>query len=125
MFVGKHFNLVLSNSTLHSINCPFCGSALGKVAAICPSCKIQLPESNLFSYYASALDRDKSLAQPDKRAKLDALVLKEAVTRKELLEAAKQRASADAARNEAERALREKELSEKHIASSAAARVKH
>ena len=67
------------------MNCPFCGTTLAKVAAICPSCKTQLPEARLFNYYAAALERDKSLAQPEKRKKLDSLVQEESAEREKLL----------------------------------------
>jgi hypothetical protein len=86
------------------MNCPFCGSTLAKVAAICPSCKIQLPESRLFTYYAAALERDKSLSQPEKRAKLDAMVEMEAEARKTLLEEAKEKARIEEIRRITEKA---------------------
>lgn len=85
------------------MNCPFCGTTLVKVAAICPSCKIQLPEAQLFSYYAAALVRDRSLAQPEKRAKLDSLVKVEAEAREKLLAEARERARIEDERAAAQR----------------------
>ncbi len=85
------------------MNCPFCGTTLAKVAAICPSCKIQLPEAQLFSYYAAALERDRSLAQPEKRAKLDSLVKVEAEAREKLLAEARERARIEEERAAAQR----------------------
>ena len=95
------------------MNCPFCGTTLAKVAAICPSCKTQLPEARLFNYYAAALERDKSLAQPEKRKKLDSLVLEESVEREKLLVEAKERARLEAEREEKERARQAKEYRER------------
>lgn len=105
------------------MNCPFCGTNLAKVAAICPSCKIQLPEQRLFTYYASALDRDKSLAQPEKRAKLDAIVEKEAEARSALLQEAKERARAEESRLKIERELSEKDARLRQEAASKKARI--
>jgi hypothetical protein len=105
------------------MNCPFCGTNLAKVAAICPSCKIQLPEQRLFTYYASALDRDKSLAQPEKRAKLDAIVEKEAEARTALLQEAKERARAEESRLKIERELSEKDARLRQEAASKKARI--
>lgn len=85
------------------MNCPFCGTSLTKVAAICPSCKIQLPEAPLFTYYAAALERDRSLAQPEKRAKLDDLVKIEAEAREKLLAEARERARLEEERAAAQR----------------------
>lgn len=85
------------------MNCPFCGTTLTKVAAICPSCKIQLPEAQFFSYYAAALERDRSLAQPEKRAKLDSLVKVEAEAREKLLAEARERARIEEERAAAQR----------------------
>ncbi|CAN2190110.1 hypothetical protein MCEMRE26_00497 [Candidatus Nanopelagicaceae bacterium] len=92
------------------MSCPFCGTSLSKVAAICPSCKIQLPEANLFPYYAAALDRDKSLAQPDKRSKLDGIVEKEALARSAMIAEARERAKEEEAHQLIERAKSEKAL---------------
>jgi hypothetical protein len=106
------------------MNCPFCGTSLIKVAAICPSCKIQLPEAKLFSYYAAALERDKSLAQSDKRAKLDSIVEKEALARTALLAEAKERAEREEAQLAAERLKSEKEMRARQAAAVAESRVK-
>lgn len=84
-----------------------------KVAAICPNCKIQLPDARLFSYYSAALDRDKSLAQPDKRSKLDSIVQKESEARTALLEQAREKARIEEERNARERAQKEKEMRER------------
>jgi hypothetical protein len=84
-----------------------------KVAAICPNCKIQLPEVRLFSYYSSALVRDKSLAQPEKRSKLDAIVTKESEARSALLEQAREKARVEEERIARERAQKEKEMRER------------
>jgi hypothetical protein len=105
------------------MNCPFCGTNLAKVAAICPSCKIQLPEQRLFTYYAAALDRDKSLAQPEKRLKLDAIVAKEAEARAALLQEAKERARAEEARLKIERELSAKEARLRQEEASKKARI--
>lgn len=91
------------------MNCPFCGTNLAKVAAICPSCKIQLPEIQYFSYYMAALERDRSLAKPEMRAKLDALVKEEAEARRKLLAEARERARIE---EEAAAAQRAKEAEE-------------
>ena len=92
------------------MNCPFCGTSLSKVAAICPSCKIQLPDANLFPYYVAALDRDKSLAQPEKRSKLDGIVEKEASARSAMIAQARERAKDEEALQLIERAKSEKAL---------------
>lgn len=105
------------------MNCPFCGTNLTKVAAICPSCKIQLPEQRLFTYYAAALDRDKSLAQPDKRSKLDAIVEKEAEARAALLQEAKDRARAEESRLKMEWEASQKQERLRQAAASEAARI--
>jgi hypothetical protein len=105
------------------MNCPFCGTNLAKVAAICPSCKIQLPEQRLFTYYAAALDRDKSLAQPEKRSKLDAIVEKEAEARAALLQEAKERARAEESRLKMEWEASQKQESLRQAAASEAARI--
>lgn len=84
-----------------------------KVAAICPNCKIQLPDARLFSYYSAALDRDKSLAQSDKRSKLDAIVQKESEARTALLEQAREKARVEEERNAKERAQKDKEMRER------------
>ena len=105
------------------MNCPFCGTNLAKVAAICPSCKIQLPEQRLFTYYAAALDRDKSLAQPEKRLKLDAIVAKEAEARAALLQEAKDRARAEELRLKIEREQSAKEARLLQEAASDKARI--
>ena len=81
-----------------------------KVAAICPNCKIQLPDARLFSYYSAALDRDKSLAQPEKRSKLDSIVQKESEARTALLEQAREKARVEEERNARERAQKDKEM---------------
>ena len=105
------------------MNCPFCGTNLTKVAAICPSCKIQLPEQRLFTYYAAALDRDKSLAQPEKRSKLDAIVEKEAEARAALLLEAKERARAEELRLKVEWEASQKQERLRQVAASEAARI--
>ena len=105
------------------MNCPFCGTNLAKVAAICPSCKIQLPEQRLFTYYAAALDRDKSLAQPEKRSKLDAIVGKEAEARAALLQEAKERARAEESRLKMEWEESQKQERLRQGAASEAARI--
>jgi multidrug efflux pump subunit AcrA (membrane-fusion protein) len=105
------------------MNCPFCGTNLAKVAAICSSCKIQLPEQRLFTYYAAALDRDKSLAQPEKRSKLDAIVEKEAEARAALLQEAKERARAEELRLKAEWEASQKQERLRQAAASEAARI--
>lgn len=106
------------------MNCPFCGTSLAKVAAICPSCKIQLPESQLFTYYSAALARDKSLAQPEKRSKLDAIVEKEASARISLLAEAKKRAKDEEDRRLIEQAKSDKAARERHAALAAEARIR-
>ena len=94
------------------------------MAAICPNCKIQLPDSQLFNYYAAALDRDKSLAQPENRAKLDSQVEKEARLRAKLLEEARGRAriADELAMQERERV--EKEQRERMKAEAALAQAR-
>ena len=78
------------------MTCPFCGTGLSKIAAICPSCKNQLPDTNLFPYYVAALARDTTLAQADKRAALDLIVKKETAARLVLLNEARERARVEA-----------------------------
>ena len=85
------------------MNCPFCGSNLVKVSAICPGCKIQLPEQNLFPYYDAALARDKSLSKPENRSKLDAQVKVEAEARANLLQVAHEKARIEAVKQEEQR----------------------
>ena len=106
------------------MNCPFCGSQLAKVSAICPGCKIQLPEQNLFAYYEAALSRDKTLALAENRGKLDAQVKKEADARAKLLAEARERAKIEAAEREAEREQREKEYRERVAIAQKEAQVK-
>ena len=84
-----------------------------KIAAICPNCKIQLPDARLFSYYSAALDRDKSLAQPEKRTKLDAIVQKESEARMAMLQEAREKAKAEEERSARERAQKDKEMRER------------
>lgn len=84
-----------------------------KVAALCPNCKIQLPDIRLFLYYSAALDRDKSLAQPEKRPQLDAIVQKESEARTALLEKAREKARVEEERNARERAQKDKEMRER------------
>ena len=95
-----------------------------KVAAICPNCKLQLPDVRLFSYYSAALDRDKSLAQPEKRSKLDAIVQKESEARTALLEQAREKAKIEEERNAKESAQRDKEMRERQAIILEEARVK-
>ena len=106
------------------MNCPFCGTNLAKIAAICPSCKIQLPDARLFNYYSAALDRDKSLAQPEKRSKLDSIVEKEAEARNAMLAEAKERARLEEERLNAERLKKEKEMRARQASAIEEARVK-
>ncbi len=106
------------------MNCPFCGTTLAKVAAICPSCKIQLPESRLFTYYAAALERDKSLSQPAKRSKLDAIVETEAEARKTLLEEAKEKARIEEIRQVTEKAKADKAARLRQQAAAEDSRIK-
>ena len=73
------------------MNCPFCGISLEVIAAICPSCKNQLPESNLLPFYSIVIERDKSLATEKNRTKLHDLAIQEMETRKNLLEEARKR----------------------------------
>ncbi len=106
------------------MNCPFCGTALAKVAAICPSCKIQLPEARLFNYYAAALERDKSLAQPEKRKALDSLVQEESAAREKLLAEAKERARIAAEEEAEERARQAKVYRERQEVLAKEAKIK-
>ena len=106
------------------MNCPFCGSTLAKVAAICPNCKIQLPEQNLFAYYEAVLARDKSLAKVENRTKLDAQVKIEAEARAKLLEEARERARIEDERLAMERLRESEELRAKHQAMAEEMRIK-
>ena len=94
------------------MNCPFCGSSLAKVSAICPGCKTQLPEQHLFAYYEAALARDKSLALTENRSKLDSQVKREAEARAKLLAEAREKARIEEAAQNAEREQRDKEYRE-------------
>ena len=95
------------------MNCPFCGSNLAKVSAICPGCKTQLPEQHLFAYYEAALVRDKSLALVENRSKLDSQVKREAEARAKLLAEAREKAKIEEAAQNAEREQRDKEYRER------------
>lgn len=106
------------------MNCPFCGTLLSKVAAICPSCKNPLPEANLIPYYSAALARDKTLAQADKRAALDAIVKKEAEARTALLNEARERARVEQELEREERLRRAEEQQARYASEAEASRLR-
>jgi len=106
------------------MSCPFCGTGLSTVAAICPSCKNQLPEAHLIPYYSAALARDKTLAQADRRAELDAIVKTEAAARSTLLNEARERARIEEERERVERLRKADELRTHYVAEAAEARLR-
>ena len=106
------------------MSCPFCGTGLSTVAAICPSCKNQLPEAHLIPYYSAALARNKTLAQADRRAELDAIVKKEAAARSTLLNEARERARIEEERARVESLRKADELQTRYAAEAAEARLR-
>jgi hypothetical protein len=106
------------------MNCPFCGIGLSQVAAICPSCKSQLPEAKLIAYYAAAIARDRSMALPENRNRLDSIVKKEAVVREKLLNEARERAKIEEDHARAESMRRSREIEERFAAEAAEARLR-
>lgn len=97
---------------------------MAKVSAICPGCKIQLPDQQLFSYYEAVLSRDKSLAKIENRSKLDAQVKLEADARAKLLAQARERAKIEAEEQAAERQRRDAEYRERVAQSQKEAQVR-